>query len=451
MTTNTGGLAANGAVPKQIVGYNASGGAIYGGAGTLSGGTLANNYGSPAPTVQHATPTTPVKSIVSPDGSTTTYHAPAQLPPDDPSNKYNTATGQLNPNYKDPNASQQTQAGLINPQSGVNANGSISSSQYTPPNQGTAGISQGGLIGNAVGQSQSTNQNALTAANNLNALGLGGNDSPQVQAAIKDLQDLQNKYAGNTKNIAQTAGFLTQQGGEQALQNSQYSTLLSAAQNRLQNALTQQSQQITASTNAGSLGNQTQGLQQSALGTAIGANAPVYGVGYGTQVGNPSAPGGGIQTGLNGVDMASNIASIQNYTQKINDINSQSDAINNNFSRAINYATTAGLTGNSPLWEGFKNKFGASFLTNPAVVGFNQAVGALNTQLQAFGETPIDINTATRQTLLQAQETVKKDLLTQKNNLESEKQKLLNSGGSNSSSDGSTGGASTDYKNGGAF
>lgn len=297
--------------------------------------------------------------------------------PDDSSNKFNTATGQPNPNYKDSNApvvSQQTQNGMVNSSTGVNANGSTSSTAYTPPNQGTDGISQGGLIGNAVGQSQTPNPIATTAANNLNALGLGGNNSPEVQAAIKDLQDLQAKYAGNTKNIASTAGFLTQQGGEQALQNSQYSTLLGAAQSRLQNALTQQGQQISASSAAGGLGNQSQGLQQSALGTAIGANAPV------SQFGLLTNPTTGQIVGGNGSNAQQLMnTSLQKAVQLYN-----SGAANFNDALSISGLSQFGNLGNSLLSSALGNNSGGFNPTSQATsVATNQS-NLANTIGQGF-------------------------------------------------------------------
>lgn len=272
---------------------------------------------------------------------------------------------------------------------------------YTPPDLGVNGISQGGLIGNAVGQSQTPNTNATIAAENLNALGLGGNNSPEVESAIKDLEELQKKYAGNTTNIAGTAGFLTQQGGTQALQNSQYATLLGAAQSRLANALAQQGQRINASSAAGGLGNTTQGLQQSALSTAISANQPQF-PGYGSAQYNPSSNTygtvGGGQYG-SGPAAASNIQSVQQAQTGINTIDQSSTAVNNDFSAALNYAQSAGLSGSTGIIAGIQRKISEGVLTNSALVGFNQAIASLNSKLQALGEDPIDPNTATQQSI----------------------------------------------------
>jgi len=126
---NSSAFNTTGAVPKQSM-YNPFGNTSSGVIGTINKATTM----SPTPVTQGTTPgvikppnmtpyqgsfaqqqgtitsapkpTTPVKSIVSPDGSKTEYHAPTQqqLAPDDKSYKFNTLTGQPNPNYVDPNA-----------------------------------------------------------------------------------------------------------------------------------------------------------------------------------------------------------------------------------------------------------------------------------------------------------------------------------------------------------
>jgi len=246
-----------------------------------------------------------------------------------------------------------------------------------------------------------------------------------VSAANKNLTDLRQNMAEKIGDIESTAIPLEfQQGRSQVLQR-QFASQEAAAQQGLANALANQGQLL--------------GAAQTQAGRAAGAAGNIFSAGlfnpseYGKPAFNPLT---GEFTGngqFGGVDASSNIQSIKDYTTRINDIDSQSDAISNNFSRAIAYATNAGLTGNTPLLEGFKNKFGTNFLTNPAVIGFNQVVGALNTQLQAFGEQPIDVETATAQTLKQAQETVRKNILTQKSNLQSKKDALMGSGTSGSS------------------
>ncbi len=137
-----------------------------------------------------------------------------------------------------------------------------STGSYTPPNQGTAGVSQGGIIGNLVG--------------------IGQNESPEVTAARKDLQDLQESYAKQLAGMKGTPGVLSRSLGQQGVLNSLYTGQLDAKQTALQNALASQGQQITATNSAGQL------------------NAPVT-VPYSTQYVSPSSgmPVGGSSQNTN--------------------------------------------------------------------------------------------------------------------------------------------------------
>lgn len=245
-------------------------------------------------------------------------------------------------------------------------------------------------------------------------------NSPEITAAYQKQQDLQNAYAKQQSAIQGNPIPLEfQQGRGQILAN-QYGTQLSAAQTGIQQALAQKGLLIQASTAANNAAQTQAGRAQSGANNVLGAslNQPSnYGIpSFNPLTGQFSNNGGQYGTGP---QAGVNVQSVKDAQTKINTLDQSSDAINNNFSRAIDYATNAGLTGSSPIIAGFQNRFGTNFATNPAVVGFNQALGALNTQLQSFGEQPIDPNNATQQTLKQAQETVKKDLLTQKSNYQS--------------------------------
>lgn len=355
---------------------------------------------------QTPAPSTAIKStsVTHPSGTVidTTYHAPDIKAPDDPSNKYNTSTGQLNSNYKDPNApivSQQTQNQQVNSTTGVNANNSTTTPQYTPPNQGTNGISQGGLIGNAVGQSQTPNPIATTAANNLN--NIGNITSPAITQANQELENLKNEYMKKGLNIQNTAGFLTQANGEQGQLAQQYNNALAAAQGKLQNALSAQGQQISASSAAGGLGNNIQGLQQGALGTAIGANAPQYGVSYGTQVGQPSQSNGGINSSaLGGVAAPANIKSIQDFTSQINTTEKSVNTLNNLANQIIPNMGTTGFNqnltpiGNQTFAQYFANSDPASN------AGIKAGLGEIKNQISnvissATGLTPTAVSGVT--------------------------------------------------------
>lgn len=247
-------------VPSNVFNMpaNPAGTSILSGAGPKIGTNPGMLY-SPAPT-------TPVKSTTDASGSTTTYHAPKSDPnvlaqqqalnaqgaglvedgiagpkTEAAIAKYGTQinNGTSNSSQSGVGTStgaitnQQTQNSTVDPTTGVNANGSTTGTTYTPPNQGTTGVSQGGIIGNLI-----------NTANN---------ESPEVTQARQNLQDLQNKYAQDKSNIAGTAGFLTQQNGEEGILDSKYATLLGAAQNAVTNSLNSQAQGITANTNAGNL------------------------------------------------------------------------------------------------------------------------------------------------------------------------------------------------------
>jgi hypothetical protein len=138
--------------------------------------------------------------------------------------------------------------------------------------------------GNVISKSNTGNPIATTAGNNLNAIST--QDSPAVLAAQADLKALQEKHANNTADIAGTAGFLTQQNGLQGNENSRYAGLLNASQTGLSNALTEQGQQIGASSAAGGIGNSMQGMQNTEANTAY--------AGAQTQAGRNTGVQGGI-------------------------------------------------------------------------------------------------------------------------------------------------------------
>lgn len=139
------------------------------------------------------------------------------------------------------------------------ANLSSPTGPYTPPNQGTTGVSQGGIVGNLIGFAQ--------------------NESPQVAKARADLKALEEGYGKQTANISGSPIDLSLATGQQGILQRLFAAKQGAAQNALQSALSSQQQQIGATTNAGQL------------------NQPVYNVTPGTAVGQPSQPGGGLVGG----------------------------------------------------------------------------------------------------------------------------------------------------------
>lgn len=437
LNLTTGGLAANGATPGVLnppkqsnIGSFLSTPAPLGAEAPngLSQGNIQGMINIP----QTPKPTTPVKSttVAHPSGTTVTtqYHAPDTSSP-------------MTVNIPDkpttpPTTPTPATSGFMQPVDNSPKPTATPPIPYTPPDQGTNGVSQGGLIGNAVGQSQNPNPIAQTAGNNLNNFSTASD--PELDYWNKQIADIKSTQGRANMNIDSSGVDQSLATGQEAILNRNYAAQLEAAQTGLSNALAKRGQNITSATNAGGIGNSIQGLQQSALSTAIGANAPQFGVGFGTQVGQPSLPNGGIDSSLNGVSTPANIQSIQTYTGKINDINSQSTAVDNNFSRAINYATSGGLDNNSAIIAGIQNKFKGSVEGNAAIAGFNQVIGQLNQQATTLGFTPVDPNSVTPSQLQQLQVSVKQKLANDIANYQSEKDKLLN--GSSSTSGSSTGG-----------
>lgn len=107
------------------------------------------------------------------------------------------------------------------------------STPYIPPNQGTTGVSQGGIIGNLI-----------NTANN---------QSPAVQKAIQDIQNLQTSEAQSEANISSEPIDLSLASGQTGILQKLAAAKMGAAQTALQNALSEQGQQINATTSAGQL------------------------------------------------------------------------------------------------------------------------------------------------------------------------------------------------------
>ena len=138
---------------------------------STSQGTNPGILQSKMPTAQPPAPSTAVKKQTNVDGSTIEYHAPKQLPADDASNKYNTATGKENPNYKDPNVSTPT-------------NKPVKAATPTPQSSPTT---YGGVVGNLANQSSSPyNQ---TASSNIGLLSSTTADNEKYAARAKEIAD----------------------------------------------------------------------------------------------------------------------------------------------------------------------------------------------------------------------------------------------------------------------
>ncbi len=148
------------------------------------------------------------------------------------------------------------------------------------------------------------------------------------------------------------------------------------------------------------------GSQLQATGNVLGAGTNQQGE-YGKPSFNPLT---GQYSGSGSITTKTDIQSIQDAKAKLNDIDTNSTAINTQFGALLNYAATAGLDKNVPIAAGLQQALSKGLVTSAAITGFNTTIASLNEQLTAQGEAPIDPSTATQTQIAQAQETVKKNL-----------------------------------------
>lgn len=171
---------------------------------------------------------------------------------------------------------------------------SYNSGPYTPPNQGTTGVSQGGLIGNLVNKSNQPSQAYLDATKNVNDV-------------LAKQNALTSDYATQNADILSRPEGLTQQGGEQGILANLYATKQAGLSSQYQGA-----------TNQLNAANAQQGLQVQA-GTAAGTlNAPITGVPYGTQTIQPSQPNGSTTSGASNLSalVGTRVSAVDGKTQE---------------------------------------------------------------------------------------------------------------------------------------
>lgn len=409
-------------------------------------------------------PTTPVKSTTDVQGNTTTYHAPKSdpnilaqqqmlnqkyqaglvedgisgpktqaaiskyltsgtqtgLPPDDPSYKFNTATGQANPNYKDPNAPVTPPT----PQVGTttqNAQTVLNTGNQTPNEKDTQG--------NVIQKSNTESQAYIDA-------------QAQANDYLNQEKQLEQEYQDKKMNINGTAGFLTQASGLQGQLADKYNAVgaklasnYGAATNLINAANTQQGLQNTEA-NTAYAGAQAQ------AGRATGAAESVQN-GSLNQQGTYGAPTFNPLTGEysssgnygSGPEAQSNVQGVKDAQNIINAIASNAPAITTNLQRAQDLATQANLDPNSPLLTGLQHALSNGLITNQALTAFNSTLTALNQNLTEAGQAPIDPATITPSALAQLAQTIPNNLKA----TQQSKQSFINSFNSGSSS-GSTGG-----------
>lgn len=237
---------------------------------------------------------------------------------------------------------------------------------YTPPNNGTTGVNQGGIIGNLV-----------TAANSAN------DPNSRLSKAYGAKEDLQNEYAKEQSAIQGSPIPLEFQQGRGQILGNQYGTRLAAAETGISNAIAGTGQQLSGNASAGSL------------------NAPAFGVAYGTQVGQPSQPNSGITPGaLGGVAAPANIRSIQDFTSQINTTQKSVNTLNNLASQII---PNMGTTGFNPTQSPIGNQTFAQYFANSdpaASAGIKAGLGELKNQISnviasATGLTPTAVTGVT--------------------------------------------------------
>ncbi len=357
-------------------------------------------------------PSTPVKSISTADGTTTTFH------PTTTSGSTSSSSGSSSGNAT---ASSPTQSsydattGFVTP---YGLSQGAKPVQPNDPNQPKAPVNATppGTVGNN-GTNFQQNLGNTAASGNETAneqqtyQGLvGQSQAPSqayldAQAEAKRISDQETAnaadYAHKTNNIAGTAGFLTQQNGEQGLLNNQYNTVQGAltnqyagATNRLGAANTQQSLQVQAGTAANTAA-QTQAARATGANESVqGATAPQYGVQPGTLVGQPGQPNGGIDQGyLGGITAPANIKSAQDFTTQINTTQKSVDTLNNLASQIV---PNMGTTGFNPTSSPIGNQTFSQYFTekNPAAkAGLVAGLGEIKNQISnviasATGLTP---------------------------------------------------------------
>ena len=216
------------------------------------------------------TPSTPVKSITTPQGVTTTYHAPtpeAKAPVATPAK---TTTSVPQNTVTQPVQSQpQVYSGMINQQSQapVPQQSTPTPAPVPSPYSDTNQATYSGLINTAANRSNEASAEYKAAMEEYNK-------------ASNDLAEFKKQTAEQTKGINTSGTWTSRALGEQGQANIQNSATEAAITNRMN----------AASAVLGAANTQ-QGLQQGMLSTAIGAKAPVQAsptiTGYDPATGKP--------------------------------------------------------------------------------------------------------------------------------------------------------------------
>lgn len=372
-------------------------------------------------------PTTPVKSTTDVSGNTTTYHAPKADP--------NVLAQQQALNAKgaglveDGIAGPKTEAAIA--KYGTSSSATTSSTVPTPtvatpdPNSpvnkttpgtlGNNGTNFQSNLANTQTSGQQTTNEAQTQQGVLNAGQTTPDEKAFEQQYINSVAGKQygtlapyaeaSMYAG--KSPDQIAGLINapdlagRSSADTGLYNALGSAYGNAALAGLTAAQTSAARNLSANTTAYS-GAQTQANRATGANESVqGATSPQYGVQYGTQVGQPGQPNGGIDSSsLGGVAAPANIKSIQDYTGQINTTQKSVNTLNNLANQII---PNMGTTGFNPYSSPIGNQtFGEYFAnSNPAAsAGIKAGLGEIKNQISnvissATGLTPTAVTGVT--------------------------------------------------------
>lgn len=251
-------------------------------------------------------PKTAIKStsVAHPDGTTVTntFHPETVKAPDDPSNKYNTATGALNSKYVDPDASTVP----TTPQVGTtsqNAQTVLNSGNQTQNEQQT----QAGLL--AAGQKSPDQQAALNAVEY--GLGVQNNKNFGQYAEAGMLGTDPQAYV-NQANAPDLAGRASAEQGLAGQYTNLYGTQANAALNE---ANTIAGQGLSAAGSAYSGAQNQASRETGAAGTVLNASIPGQ-ISGSARTYNPLDPAG--TTGTSGIITGANNQSISDLSTQYN-------------------------------------------------------------------------------------------------------------------------------------
>lgn len=354
-------------------------------AGWNTVGTSSSNGNIQGLLNQH-TPTTPVKSITDTSGNKVDFHAPTSTPspitPTDATLKSNAATNNAN-NYGTMNAPVGNTTGT---QIGNVAN---AGQQTANESQRQQGVLQAGQTTPDEKAFEDQYVKA-TAGKQFGAL------APYAESSM---------YAGKSPEELQGLITAPDLAGRASADTGLYNQLGSAYGNAalagLSAAQTSAARNLQANTTAYS-GAQTQaGRNLTANQGVLGAVAPQFGIQYGTQVGQPALPNGGIDSSnLSGAGRVSDVRSIQDFTSQINTTNKSVNTLNNLANQII---PNMGTTGFNPNLTPIGNQTFAQYFANsdPASnAGIRAGLGEIKNQISnvissATGLTPTAVSGVT--------------------------------------------------------